>query len=132
MHTVGCPDTAALSPPSYEHTCCMMQWKPLLSSLKPQTPLLIVCGTSTECMTGLNGSLPGLNTVEMLKIASSGLGMAPAQAMRIAESLYTSGYLSYPRTGQSSFVTSQRPSSGPYRQLAERRDLAETCRPCSA
>jgi hypothetical protein len=36
----------------------------------------------------------------MLKIASSGLGMAPAQAMRIAESLYTSGYLSYPRTGE--------------------------------
>ena len=53
-------------------------------------------------------SAPGLNTVEMLKIASSGLGMAPAQAMRIAESLYTSGYLSYPRTGQSSCVTSQR------------------------
>ena len=39
--------------------------------------------------------------MEMLKIASSGLGMAPAQAMRIAESLYTSGYLSYPRTGES-------------------------------
>lgn len=37
--------------------------------------------------------------MEMLKIASSGLGMAPAQAMRIAEGLYTSGYLSYPRTG---------------------------------
>ena len=35
----------------------------------------------------------------MLKIASSGLGIAPAQAMRIAENLYTSGYLSYPRTG---------------------------------
>ena len=35
----------------------------------------------------------------MLKIASSGLGMAPAQAMRTAEGLYTSGYLSYPRTG---------------------------------
>ena len=37
--------------------------------------------------------------MEMLKIASSGLGMAPAQAMRTAEGLYTSGYLSYPRTG---------------------------------
>ncbi|CAK0787024.1 hypothetical protein CVIRNUC_010240 [Coccomyxa viridis] len=45
----------------------------------------------------------GLNTVEMLKIASSGLGMAPAQAMRTAEVLYTSGYLSYPRTESSAY-----------------------------
>ena len=43
--------------------------------------------------------------MEMLKIASSGLGMAPAQAMRTAEGLYTSGYISYPRTGTAPSAT---------------------------
>lgn len=38
-----------------------------------------------------------MNTVEMLKEASKVLGIGPAQAMSIAERLYLSGYLSYPR-----------------------------------
>ena len=39
-----------------------------------------------------------LNTVELLRIASSSMGIGPHQTMQVAERLYTQGYLSYPRT----------------------------------
>jgi DNA topoisomerase-3 len=45
----------------------------------------------------------GLNTVEMLKHASSRLGMGPQHALSVAERLYLQGFLTYPRTESTAY-----------------------------
>uniref|UniRef100_A0A7S4BQU2 DNA topoisomerase n=1 Tax=Chrysotila carterae TaxID=13221 RepID=A0A7S4BQU2_CHRCT len=45
-----------------------------------------------------------MNTIAMLKAASTVLGLGAKRAMSIAEDLYLSGYLSYPRTESSGFT----------------------------
>jgi len=47
-----------------------------------------------------------MNTVAFLKACSKGLGIGPHQALGVAERLYLSGYLSYPRTESSSYPKS--------------------------
>ena len=47
-----------------------------------------------------------LNTVAMLKACSKALGIGPHAALQTAESLYLSGYLSYPRTESSAYPKS--------------------------
>lgn len=66
-----------------------------LQRIKESTGANVVSVTSKEKYKGR--PLP-LNTVELMRVASSGLGMGPHHAMQIAEKLYTQGYISYPRT----------------------------------
>ncbi|XP_043806934.1 DNA topoisomerase 3-beta isoform X3 [Manihot esculenta] len=49
---------------------------------------------------------PGLNTVNLLKVASSALGIGPQTAMQLAERLYTQGFISYPRTESTAYPSS--------------------------
>lgn len=63
-----------------------------------------VCRVVSVQSTEKSKSRPiALNTVELMRVASSGLGMGPQHAMQIAERLYTQGYISYPRTETTSY-----------------------------
>ena len=60
-----------------------------------------------EIITEQNTKTPpvGLNTATLLKIASSFLKMSPHDTMVIAESLYTKGYITYPRTETTKYAS---------------------------
>ena len=48
----------------------------------------------------------GLNTVQLLKLGSTQLGLSPHSTMSIAEHLYLSGYITYPRTESTAYASS--------------------------
>ena len=60
-----------------------------------------------EIITEHNTKTPpvGLNTATLLKIASSFLKISPHETMVIAESLYTKGYITYPRTETTKYAS---------------------------
>jgi len=69
----------------------------------------------------------GLNTVQMLKQASTLLGISPNDAMHVAEKLYLGGYTTYPRTESTSYsknfdfngiLTSFATHKSPYQEYA--------------
>lgn len=52
------------------------------------------------------GKPEALNTVQLLKAASSSMGISPNEAMHIAEKLYLGGFMTYPRTESTSYASS--------------------------
>nr|CAB3267171.1 DNA topoisomerase 3-beta-1 [Phallusia mammillata] len=66
-----------------------------LSFVKDKTKAVVQAVKSSEKKKARPNAL---NTVELLRTASSALGIGPQQTMQIAEQLYTQGYISYPRT----------------------------------
>merc|ERR1719382_306297 len=68
-----------------------------------------------------------LNTVELMRVASSGLGMSPQHAMMIAEKPYTQGYISYPRTESTQYAESF-DLKDIVRQLQHNPDYADDCK----
>lgn len=61
---------------------------------------------SVEAKQNSKSAPVGLNTVNLLKIASSYLKMSPHQTMVVAENLYTKGYITYPRTETTKYSSS--------------------------
>ncbi|OQV16355.1 DNA topoisomerase 3-beta-1 [Hypsibius exemplaris] len=72
----------------------------ILKNLKDSKTALVTSISTAEHTKARPGAL---NTVALLRVASSGLGLAPHHTMQLAERLYTSGYISYPRTETSSY-----------------------------
>uniref|UniRef100_A0A7E4VYT0 DNA topoisomerase n=1 Tax=Panagrellus redivivus TaxID=6233 RepID=A0A7E4VYT0_PANRE len=74
-----------------------------LNRVKAESSVKLSSATSKE---NKKEKPQALNTVELLRIASSSMGLGPAQTMSVAEHLYTHGYISYPRTETTAYPSS--------------------------
>lgn len=71
--------------------------------LSPPASAMVI---SVETKDKKQGRPVPLNTVGLLKACSKALGIGPHQALSVAERLYLSGYLSYPRTESTKYPNS--------------------------
>lgn len=76
----------------------------MFQKLVAEDAVVKVTGTSEKQES--KGRPSGLNTVNLLKVASSALGFGPHLAMQLAERLYTQGFISYPRTESTAYPSS--------------------------
>jgi DNA topoisomerase-3 len=78
------------------------EFKEILDNLKKVKEIKV-----KEIITEQSTKTPpvGLNTATLLKIASSFLRMSPHDTMVIAESLYTKGFITYPRTETTKYAS---------------------------
>lgn len=68
----------------------------------------------------------GLNTVQLLKLGSTQLGLSPHSTLSIAEHLYLSGYITYPRTESTAYASSF-DLLDVVRDLRNIKELSEVC-----
>jgi len=73
---------------------------------KDMTYKLQVLVTDVQTKTEERARPQGLDTVTMLKLASSQLGISPKDAMAKAEQLYLKGFVTYPRTESTAYPRS--------------------------
>jgi DNA topoisomerase-3 len=68
----------------------------------------------------------GLNTVQLLKLGSTQLGLSPHTTLSIAEHLYLSGFITYPRTESTAYASSF-DLMGVVRDLKRVKEMTEHC-----
>lgn len=85
---------------SSHRTLSLEEAKAVKASLEEAKQLKVVSVVSRDAV---KTRPEALNTVHLLKVASSQLGIGPNDAMHLAEKLYLAGLITYPRTESTSY-----------------------------